>query len=96
VVTPLTERGANLAISHHVPLNPRLIAQPLARATRDMPVSESPAPEMVLATWRMLMEQLETAANPGIRAMARSADRSAGWKWDRFDELPSAYRQFVS
>lgn len=99
ILTAMPERGTRVQMNHYVPLNPRLLGEGVARAARDSknPVSMTPAPDMVLATWDILMDQLEMAvSNPGIRAMSRSADRSASWAWDRFEDLRRSYQQVVS
>jgi uncharacterized protein YndB with AHSA1/START domain len=87
--------GTKLNVVHYIPMNPHLIAGPLARNVAPT-VSETPAPQMVMASWECLLELLGKAINkPGNRAMSMSGERTEEWPWHRHSEMTAQYAQLV-
>jgi uncharacterized protein YndB with AHSA1/START domain len=87
--------GTRLTLIHYVPLNPSLIPGPLARSRGPL-VSETPAPDMVLATWDVLLDLLDDAVTePGSRAMRLSDDRTGQFPWEAFGQRRATYAELV-
>ncbi|MGX0966063.1 uncharacterized protein YndB with AHSA1/START domain [Bradyrhizobium japonicum] len=94
-----SEGGTNLKLTHYVPMNPQLIPVPLARAGRAVDtVIESAPPDMVLASWEIILKMLGDALqNPGNRAMSlRAIERGGSWPWDDFHNTQQKYAQTFS
>jgi len=88
--------GTQVVLTHYIPLNPALIPGPLAR-TRGAGVSDAPNPDMVLATWDVLLDLLEGAVTqPGSRAMRLSGDRTGEFPWETFGERRGMYAEVVA
>jgi uncharacterized protein YndB with AHSA1/START domain len=96
-LTAQDENNTALAVSHYIPMNPRLIG-PAMRKSAPAHISVSPAPDMVMASWECLLHLLDQAlSHPGNRAMSlRQAERAGDWPWDRHKEVRRKYATVVA
>jgi uncharacterized protein YndB with AHSA1/START domain len=95
-LTEQDEGSTALAVSHYIPMNPRLIGGALKKSVPPH-ISVSPAPDMVMASWECLLHLLDQAlSNPGNRAMSLVASERAGdWPWSRHAEVRQKYSDIV-
>jgi hypothetical protein len=95
-LTEQDESSTALAVSHYIPMNPRLIGGAL-KASVPPHISVSPAPDMVMASWECLLHLLDGAlSNPGNRAMSlNKSERAGDWPWDRHAEVRAKYSAVV-